>query len=153
MQKPNFDPGLTQMYTGQLRRAINPDGTFNVVRRGASWRDTHPYLHLVTMSWPRFFGLILLSYAIANVIFAIIYFLLGPDTLQGGAESPATVDRFLKGVFFSSQTLTTVGFGAIAPKSHMANLVAAFEALVGLLGFAVATGVLLGRVSKPSARI
>jgi inward rectifier potassium channel len=63
------------------------------------------------------------------------------------------VDRFLQCIFFSSQTLTTVGFGAVAPASPGANIIAAFEALVGLLGFAVATGLLFGRVSRPSARI
>lgn len=35
MEKPAFDPGLTQKYTGALRRTINKDGTFNVHRRGA----------------------------------------------------------------------------------------------------------------------
>ncbi len=153
MQKPSFDPGLTQQYSGKLRRAINPDGTFNVVRRGTDWRDVHPYLRLVTMSWGRFFAHILIAYATVNIVFACIYYLLGPNALQGGIESGLHVDRFLSDVFFSSQTLTTVGFGAIAPHSRAANLVAALEALLGLLGFAVATGVLLGRVSKPSARI
>jgi inward rectifier potassium channel len=152
MQKPGFDPGLTQQYGGNLRRAINQDGSFNVIRRGTDWRDVHPYLRLVTMSWPQFFGMILLAYATVNIVFATIYYMLGPDALQG-MLSDKHVDRFLSDIFFSSQTLTTVGFGAIAPKSHVANLVAAFEALMGLLGFAVATGVLLGRVSKPSARI
>src|SRR4029079_2232938 len=50
-------------------------------------------------------------------------------------------------------TLTTVGYGSISPKGVAANLVAAFEAMVGLMGFALATGVLYGRVSRPSARI
>ena len=153
MQKPTFDPGLTQLYTGPLRRAVNQDGSFNVLRQGASRRDIHPYLRLVSTSWPRFFAWILAYYATVNFLFAIVYFLLGPDALQGGSVSTSVADQFLKGLFFSSQTLTTVGFGAIAPRSHMANLVAAIEALIGLLGFAVATGVLLGRVSKPSARI
>jgi inward rectifier potassium channel len=41
----------------------------------------------------------------------------------------------------------------IAPKSDAANVVAAFESLTGVLGFAVATGLLFGRVSRPSAKI
>jgi inward rectifier potassium channel len=149
MKTPNFDPGLTQQYTGPLRRAINKDGSFNVLRRGTSWRDVHPYLHLVSMPWPAFFGLLLLGYVIVNLAFAVVYYLLGPDALH----SPMPGGRFINGFYFSSQTLTTVGFGSIAPKSHAANLVAAFEALTGLLGFAVATGLLFGRVSRPSARI
>src|SRR5260370_23853322 len=149
MQTAKFDPGLTQQYTGALRRAINKDGTFNVLRRGTSWRDVHPYLHLVSMPWPAFFGTLLLAYVVVNLAFAIVYYLLGPDSLQVGVPG----GRFLTGLYFSSQTLTTGGFVNIAPKSHAANVVAAFEALTGLLGFAVATGLLFGRVSRPSARI
>jgi inward rectifier potassium channel len=151
MQKVTFDPGLTQKYDGPLRRIINPDGSFNVVKRGTNWRDVHPYLRLVSIPWSRFFGFILVAYVLVNFVFATVYFSLGPDTLQSG--SPTAYDRFLQCVFFSSQTLTTVGFGAISPRTAPANIIAAFEALCGLLGFAVATGLLFGRVSKPSARI
>ncbi len=49
MQKPTFDPGLTQQFTGVLRRSINKDGSFNVSRRGGNWRNIHPYLHLLNM--------------------------------------------------------------------------------------------------------
>ena len=74
MQKPTFDPGLTQKYDGPLRRIINPDGSFNVLRRGTNWRDVHPYLHLVSISWTRFFGLVLLAYVLVN--FAVCHALL-----------------------------------------------------------------------------
>jgi len=149
LQKAKFDPGLTQQYGGPLRRAINNDGTFNVIRRGTSWRDFHPYLQLVSVSWATFFALLLAGYTALNVIFASVYYVLGPHALKGGMAG----NQFLTAFYFSSQTLTTVGFGSIAPNSHAANLLAAFEALIGLLGFAVATGLLFGRVSRPSARI
>src|ERR1035438_9301601 len=61
--------------------------------------------------------------------------------------------RFLNTFFFSSHTLTTVGYGNIWPKTVAANFIAAFEGLVGVLGFAVATGLLFGRISRPSARL
>lgn len=156
MQKPTFDPGLTQQYAGPLHRVINPDGSVNVVRRGTTWRDVNPYLHLVSVSWARFFSTVLLAYVLVNTLFAAIYFWLGPDALQSSlpaAPAPGGADSFFRCIFFSSQTLTTVGFGAVAPRSAVANVVAALEALVGLLGFAVATGLLFGRVSRPSARI
>src|SRR5262245_28620266 len=54
MEQPSFDPGLTQKFSGRLRRFINKDGSFNVRRLGATWRATHPYLHLINMSWPTF---------------------------------------------------------------------------------------------------
>ena len=152
MQKPTFDPGLTQQYTGPLRRIVNPDGSFNVQRRGANWRDVNPYLRLVSLSWTAFFSTVLIAYLLVNLLFANIYFWLGPGALHGAPAARAG-ERFLQCLFFSSQTLTTVGFGAVAPASRGANVVAAIEALCGLLGFAVATGLLFGRVSRPSARI
>jgi inward rectifier potassium channel len=148
MAKPTFDPGLTQQYTGALRRAINRDGSFNVSRHGASWRDIHPYLHLISLPWPKFLGLVFAAYLVVNTF----YYALGPGHLVGG-DAPHKLDRFLNAFFFSSHTLTTVGYGNIAPGSISANVLAAIEALIGLLGFALATGILFGRFSRPSARI
>lgn len=152
MTNPSFDPGLTQQYAGTLRRAINKDGSFNVNREGASWRDIHPYLHLITISWAKFFLIVFLSYVAVNSVFAVIYFMLSPLQLTG-TDAPTEFGRFLNDFFFSAHTLTTVGYGNFAPGGIAANAVAAFEAMVGLMGFALATGVLFGRVSQPSARI
>lgn len=152
MSKSTFDPGFTQQVTGTLRRAINRDGTFNVRRRQAGWRHLHPYLYLVNMSWPGFFAMVFLAYLFVNTVFAGIYMLLGPSALLGG--NPQTEwDHFLNSFFFSAHTLTTVGYGTLAPNGTAANLLAAVEALMGLMGFAVATGLLFGRVSRPSARL
>jgi inward rectifier potassium channel len=152
MQKPAFDPGLTQKYTGTLRRVINKDGTFNVRRRGATWRDFHPYLHLINLGWIPFFGVLFLGYLVVNTLFALAYFGLGPGHLLG-ADASTQAGRFFNDFFFSAHTLSTVGYGSIAPKSLQSNLVASLESLVGVLGFAVATGLLFGRVSRPSAKI
>lgn len=152
MAKPTFDPGLTQQYTGILRRAINKDGTFNVERRGTGWRDIHPYLFLISLPWPAFLALVFGAYLATNTIFAALYYSLGPGHLLGDG-SPEKFYRFLNAFFFSAHTLTTVGYGNIAPVAISSNFIAAIEALVGLLGFALATGILFGRFSRPSARI
>jgi inward rectifier potassium channel len=152
MQNPAFDPGLTQKYTGNLRRVINKDGTFNVRRKGATWRDFHPYLHLIDMGWVPFFGVLFMGYLVVNTLFAVAYFELGPGQLQGG-DASTEAGRFFNDFFFSAHTLSTVGYGSISPKSMGSNIVAAIESLVGVLGFAVATGLLFGRVSRPSAKI
>jgi inward rectifier potassium channel len=55
--------------------------------------------------------------------------------------------------FFSAQTLSTVGYGSMSPHGLAANTLSALEAMLGLMGFALATGLLFGRVSRPSARI
>lgn len=152
MQTPTFDPGLTNQVIAPLRRVIGDNGQFNVHRRGTTWRDFHPYLHLVNMSWPRFLATLFFGYVVLNSLFAGVYFVLGPEQLRG-ADVPNAWGRFLNDFFFSSHTLSTVGYGNIVPKGVAANAVATFEALVGVLGFAVATGLLFGRVSRPSARI
>ncbi|HET8550534.1 MAG TPA: ion channel [Bryobacteraceae bacterium] len=152
MQQPTYDPGLTLQVTGRLRRVINKDGSFNVRRRGTTWRDWHVYLQLINMRWPRFVLVILSGYVAANLLFASAYYLLGPGHLTG-AEGPGELDRFLTAFYFSAHTLTTVGYGNVSPVGHAANLLSIVEALVGLLAFAVGTGVFYGRVSRPSARI
>jgi inward rectifier potassium channel len=152
IKKPSFDPGLTQQVTGNLRRAIDKDGSFNVERQGGSWRNIHPYLHLISMGWAAFLGLVVAAYLAVNTIFALVYFALGAGNLTGG-DAPTAGMRFLNAFFFSAHTLTTVGYGNVAPATISANSVAAFEAMVGLMGFALATGVLFGRVSRPSAKI
>jgi inward rectifier potassium channel len=152
MEKPTFDPGLTQQFTGVLRRSINKDGTFNVSRRGGSWRDFHPYLQMLGMSWPQFFAAILGAYVLLNVIFALVYFALGPGQLKG-AEAATEMDRFLNDFFFSTHTLTTVGYGNIVPATIVANSVASLEALAGLMSVALGTGLMFGRFSRPSVKI
>jgi inward rectifier potassium channel len=152
MRNPQFDPGLTEKFISPVRRVINKDGSFNVRRRGTTWRDFHPYLHLINMSWLNFVLSLLLGYLVVNSIFATVYYALGPGQLQG-ADAPTEFGRFLNGFFFSGHTLSTVGYGNITPSGLGANIVATVEALVGVLGFAVATGLLFGRVSRPSARI
>jgi inward rectifier potassium channel len=152
MLKPGFDPGLTQKFNAPLRRAINKDGSFNVHRRGTTWRDFHPYMILINIGWAQFLGWLFLAYVAANTIFALVYYGLGPGELSGG-EAATAAGRFFNCFFFSSHTLTTVGYGSISPKGFGANIVASLESLVGVLGFALATGLLFGRVSRPSAKI
>jgi len=152
VSKPTFDPGFTQQVGGVLRRAINKDGSFNVRRRRTHWRDVHPYLYIINIGWPAFLGLVFASYLLVNTLFACVYYLIGPDALQGH-DIQDNFGRFLSAFFFSAHTLTTVGYGNLAPRGTASNAVAAFEAMVGLMGFAVATGLLFGRISRPSARI
>lgn len=152
MQKPSFDPGLTQKYSQGLKRIINPDGRFNVRRTGTTWRDFHPYLFLVDARLPVFITVIVVGYIIGNLFFACIYWMIGMEHLHGAAAATPFL-TFLNAVFFSAHTLTTVGYGNIYPDGPAANCVAGFEALVGLMLFALGTGIFFGRFSRPTARI
>ena len=150
MEKPGFDPGLTQQYTGNVRRVITRDGGLNVQRRGGTWRDYHLYLQLINMRWPAFFAVIVSGYLVTNTLFAMVYWALGPNELSGDGRA---YGHFLNCFFFSAHTLTTVGYGSISPIGLASNIVAVTESMVGVLGFAVATGLLFGRISRPSAKI
>jgi inward rectifier potassium channel len=152
MNKPTFDPGLTQKYSGNLSRTIRHDGRFNIIRRGTNWRDIHPYLYLIHVSWPAFTAITLGLFFLVNLLFAFGYIAVGVEHLRG-AESPYAYERLLNAFFFSTHTLTTVGYGSISPVGIGANALAALEGFFGVMGFAVATGLLVGRVSRPSARI
>ena len=135
-----------------MRRSINKDGSFNVHRTGAKWTDANLYSFLVQLSWHKFLAVIVAWYLVLNFFFAGLYWLAGIRHLQG-ADVSTPFRAFLSAFFFSTQTLTTVGYGAIAPSDITTNAIASFEALLGLMAFAVATGLLVGRVSRPSARI
>ncbi|HSU60050.1 MAG TPA: ion channel [Bryobacteraceae bacterium] len=149
--RPAYDPGLTRQYTGVLKRAINKDGQFNVRRAGRNWHDAHLYMFLISTSWPLFFVLVTLAFATVNTLFAGAYMAIGIEHLKN-AVAPTAEMRFVNAFFFSAHTLTTVGYGNMYPDGVAANVTSAFEALVGLLGFAIATGLMFGRFSRPSAR-
>jgi inward rectifier potassium channel len=150
MKQESFDPGLTTQFSGELRRAINPDGTFNVHRKGTRLRDTNLYLKMIDTTWPRFFLVVMIVFLAVNVAFAWLYLAIGIGQLQG-TESEMTA--FVNAFFFSVHTLTTVGYGNVFPRGPSANAIAALEAATGLMVFAIMTGLLYGRFSRPSARI
>jgi inward rectifier potassium channel len=85
-----------------------------------------------------------------NVVFAWLYLAIGSGQLQG---TESEMSAFVNAFFFSVHTLTTVGYGNVFPRGAYANAVAAFEAATGLMVFAVMTGLLYGRFSRPSARM
>ncbi len=147
------DLGLgTKEDTGGYR-AINKDGSFNVKKVNVPFFERLNFFHsLITMSWPKFWGVVLLWYFTVNLIFASAYSLIGVENLTGIRPSN-TLEGFIEAFFFSAQTVTTLGYGRVAPIGNMANIVAAIESMLGLLGFALATGLLYGRFSRPSTMI
>jgi inward rectifier potassium channel len=151
-QDQSFDPGITQRYGGQLERIVNRDGSFNVRRRGTRLRDFHFYQFMVSLSWPAFIGIVFGTFVAVNLVFAGLYFAVGIHTLQG-VEGGTRLGTFLNAFFFSVQTLTTVGYGAMVPHAVGSNLVASVEAMMGVMGFAFIAGLFYGRFSRPTARI
>ena len=133
-------------------RLLNRDGSFNVTRHQSLIDSLGSYHALLTMSWPRFIALVVVAYIAMNALFAGLYLLCGPKALQTtvGVELQSP---FLRAFFFSVHTFSTIGYGNIVPAGLAANLVVSLEALVGLLGFALATGLLFARFSRPTAKV
>lgn len=132
-------------------RMMNADGSFNSRRQSITAGD-NIYYHLIRMSWTRFFLLVFASYLLINAVFALCYCLLGISHLQGIVPGSFLHD-FTEAYFFSTQTLTTVGYGRINPLGISANVVASLESFIGLLAFALISGILYGRFSRPLAKI
>lgn len=135
-------------------RSMNKDGSFNTERIGEPrFRPYEIFHQLITMSWTKFILLILVAYSAANLVFAGIYYFIGTNHLSGVDGHMDSMHKFFEAFFFSSQTLTTLGYGRIAPMGMEASGIAAIESMIGLLGFALATGLLYGRFSRPQAKL
>ncbi len=152
-KKEENELGFGSKTSTQKSRLINKDGSFNINRiEQSNWGSTSVYHALISMPWRRF-NLIVFAYFIAiNLIFACCYYFSGMEGLKGW-EAYSERDKFLEAFFFSTQTFSTVGFGRISPGNNLSSSIAAVESLVGLLGFALATGLLYGRFSRPVARM
>lgn len=146
------DPGTGARYDSPPGRLINKDGSFNVTRIGAGGNLRNLYQSLVSLGWPSFFALVVVSYFGLNLIFSILYFWIGTDQLTFPANSNFH-SSWLHAFFFSVQTFTTVGYGGIAPIGLEANFVAVFEAFTGLTFFALATSLIYGRFSRPYMKL
>lgn len=126
----------------------NKQAEFDVIRKGAfhpHWRD--PYHLLLTLNWFWFFIAIAIFYVIINTLFALLY-LAGGDCLEN-ARSGSFADAF----FFSVQTMASIGYGVMNPRTNYANVVVTIEALVGLMALAMSTGLMFARFSLPTAKV
>ncbi len=132
-------------------RFVNKNGQPNIEIKGVSFLNRISWYHTM-LSLPRwkFLFIIFAFYISINFVFAVIYYLIGVENLNG-ISSVSELGKFGAAYFFSAQTFTTVGYGHISPNGILTSAVAAGEALTGLLSFAIATGLFYGRFSKPKA--
>ena len=147
------DLGIDRTAHKGRQRTINPDGSYNMERRtGRVLGNFYLYHWLITTSWSHYWIIVFGFYGVMNIIFASVYYFIGIDQLSGAqASTPAL--QFMHCFFFSAQSFTTVGYGGIFPVGRLANFVATLEAFTGLMTFALATGTLYGRFSRPVSRI
>lgn len=145
------DPGLGNESVQGAKRMINTDGTFNVLHKNKKRQPSQAYHYLVNVSWLHFFGLAFVTYLLANALFSMLYMLIGIEQIIASTNS--VFGDFLNAFFFSTQTFTTLGYGAMSPQGVGSGILSSIEAFLGLLFFAFVTGLVYGRFSKPRASI
>jgi inward rectifier potassium channel len=126
-------------------------GGANVIKRGVGIFERYSWYHtMLAMPRVKFLSFLLIAYIVINLFFAGIYYMIGIDHLAG-VNQGSDIKNFSEVFFFSAQTFTTVGYGRISPVGIAASAVSTFEAFLGLLSFAIATGLFYGRFSRPRA--
>lgn len=142
----------TKNYSNSVR-FINRDGSVNVRRAGLKGMNNLDIYHwLICSTRVQLASVIAIGYVAINLLFAVIYYFIGSQHF-GGLDETSEFQKFMSLFFFSAQTITTLGYGHIYPVNNTASIAAAIESLLGLLSFAIATGILFGRFSRPKADI
>ena len=129
-------------------RIFGRDGTIDIVRTGRKVsRRSDLYHWFLSLRLWSLVGLCAGAYMLMNSFFAVMYL------LDSEGVANARPGSFADAFFFSVQTMATIGYGSMYPKSVFANLVVTVETVVGLLSFALITGLLFSRFSRPTARV
>jgi inward rectifier potassium channel len=129
----------TQSYLGISGRRFERLGLERLL-----WQDL--YHLLMTVSWPRLFLGVALFFTIFNLIFAALY------DLQPNSIADLDPRGYWGMFFFSVETAGTVGYGDMHPRTPYAHILASAETLMGVTSFALMTGIMFARFSRPQAR-
>lgn len=149
--KSNNDTGFGTNATSYGGRFINKDGTFNLRKEGLPvWQRFSIFHSMLNMPRWKFGTIIIIFFITINLLYTLIYLSIGVNEFTG-MIGQSQWQKFKEVYFFSTETFTTVGYGRVNPVGTAANFVASIEALTGFLSFAIATGLIYGRFSKPRA--
>jgi len=115
----------------------------NAARR--DWRDSYHWV--LSLNWPQFALLLVASYLLLNTLFAVLY------EVRPASVSDLSPGAFWQAFFFSVETLATVGYGHMYPATVYGHVIVTIEIFLGTIWFAVITGLIFVRFSRPTARI
>jgi inward rectifier potassium channel len=104
------------------------------------------YHNLMRAPWWVTVALLVGYLFVANALFALAY-------MKSGGIAHARPDSFADAFFFSVQTMATIGYGEMVPRSVFANVMVVFEAFTGVAVLAVATGIIFAKFSISGARV
>jgi inward rectifier potassium channel len=148
-----FNTGFADQLGDVAERFISKKGKGNVRKIGFSRLKHISLFHtLIDLNIYAFWIVCFVGFVLINIAFGCTYYFLGADLIL--IEPGLTPkDQLLECFYFSAQTLTAVGYGRLAPTHNITSMIASFEAFFGLMSFAVITGLLYARFSKPRAHI
>jgi inward rectifier potassium channel len=95
--------------------------------------------------WWQFFVLAMSAWLAVITVFALAYY-LSPGSISN-------VNTFEGAFYFSVQTITTIGYGVMAPVTRVGNVIVTFEALTGTLLIALLAGATFAKFARPTARV
>jgi inward rectifier potassium channel len=146
--------GFSPNSAAEGARLVNKDGSTNMRKIGMNIFERYSIYHsLLKMSGTTFLLLVFAFYTLTNILFAFIYLAIGIHRLSGVEVTNNLLTNFTQAFFFSSQTMTTVGYGHVAPSGFIANACASIESFLGIITFALVTGMFYARFSRPKAFI
>ena len=102
------------------------------------------YHTFLRVGWAAALALIFAAFLAINLVFALAYYAVG------GVER---MHGFFEAFSFSVQTLSTVGYGAMYPRTDAANALVILESAVGIITTALLTGLVFAKFSRASARL
>lgn len=105
------------------------------------------FFYFMSGGWLRVFVAFIFLFLTTNLFFASLY-VLDPSAINN-ARPASFSDAF----FFSVQTMSTVGYGAMSPGSTYGNAVVTLETALSMLAVAIVTGFVFQKASKPKASI
>jgi inward rectifier potassium channel len=105
------------------------------------------YYTIMRARWRSLILVFVAAFLLGNSIFAALYASCG-ECIAG-----AQPGSFEDGFFFSVQTISTIGYGHLYPLTDAAEAIVTVESLVGLGGFAVATGLMFSKFAQPTAQV
>ncbi len=125
----------------------DPGADYEVRIVGGRPRPLRDFYHaLLELPWWATIATLSGAFLAANALFALAY-------VEVGGVEHAAQRSFLDAFFFSVQTMGTIGYGAMYPGSTAANVVVVVESIVSLLMTAIATGLVVAKISRPTAMV
>lgn len=138
----DVEPSPPSLDRAGFRRVRDPS---EFIRKGTpSELRADLYFHLMEGTWRQLFALVLGAYLFINVVFAALYLLDDAGGVAGMAQP-----SFSQAFFFSVQTISTIGYGVMAPASAYANTLMTIEAVLGMLFVALTTGLVFAKAARP----